>query len=79
MGRGVKGDKSTLEKYRSREARKFEMWLNREEGRTIFNTREGSLGLRNRGQQRKKRAKNVRRGRLVMNNMWCFKNVQHVE
>ena len=42
------GNKSTLEKYRSKEEKKFEEWLDREEGRTVFNIRAGSLGLRNR-------------------------------
>ena len=42
------GNKSTLEKYRSKEEKKFEEWLDREEGRTVFNVRAGSLGLRNR-------------------------------
>ena len=42
------GNKSTLEKYRSKEEKKFEKWLDREEGRTVFNIRAGSLGLRNR-------------------------------
>ena len=41
------GNKSTLEKYRSKEENKFEEWLDREEGRTVFNIRAGSLGLRN--------------------------------
>ena len=42
------GNKSTLEKYRSKEEKKFGEWLGREEGRTVFNIRAGSLGLRNR-------------------------------
>ena len=42
------GNKSTLEKYRSKEEKKFEEWLDREEGRTVFNIKAGSLGLRNR-------------------------------
>ena len=42
------GNKSTLEKYRSKEEKQFEEWLDREEGRTVFNIRAGSLGLRNR-------------------------------
>ena len=41
-------NKSMLEKYRSKEEKKFEEWLDREEGRTVFNIRAGSLGLRNR-------------------------------
>ena len=42
------GNKSTLEKYGSKDEKKFEEWLDREEGRTVFNFRAGSLGLRNR-------------------------------
>ena len=41
-------NKSTLEKYRSKEEKSFEDWLDREEGRIVFNIRAGSLGLRNR-------------------------------
>ena len=41
-------NKSTLEKYRSKEEKSFEEWLDREEGRAVFNIRAGSLGLRNR-------------------------------
>ena len=33
------GNKSMLEKYRSKEEKKFEEWLDREEGRTVFNIR----------------------------------------
>ena len=44
----MKTYKSTLEKYRSKDEKKFEEWLDREEGRTVFNIRAGSLGLRNR-------------------------------
>ena len=42
------GNKSTFEKYRSKEEKRFEEWLDREEGRIVFNIRAGSLGLRNR-------------------------------
>ena len=42
------GNKSTLEKCRSQEEKNFEEWLDREEGRKVFNIRAGSLGLRNR-------------------------------
>ena len=42
------GNKSTLEKYRSKEELKSEERLGREDGRTVFNIRAGSLGLRNR-------------------------------
>ena len=39
---------STIGKYRSKDEKKFEEWLGRELGRTIFNIRAGSLGLRKR-------------------------------
>ena len=43
------GNKSTLKKkYRSKEKQKFEEWLDRVEGRMVFNIRAGSQGLRNR-------------------------------
>ena len=42
------GNKSTLEKYRSKEEKRFEEWLDREEGRIVFNIRAGFLGIRNR-------------------------------
>ena len=34
-----------LEKYRSKEERKFEEWLDREEGRMVFNIRLGTTTL----------------------------------
>ena len=37
-----------LEKYMGKEEKKCEEWLDNEEGRTVFNIRAGSLGLRNR-------------------------------
>ena len=47
------GNKSTLEKYRSKEEKKFKEWLDREEGRMVFNIRARSLALRNRTVQDK--------------------------
>ena len=37
------GNKSMLEKYRSKEEKKFEEWLDKEEDRKVFNIRAGSL------------------------------------
>ena len=59
------GNKSTLEKYRSKEEKKFEEWLDREEGRTVFNIRGGSLRLRTRT-GRTTLDRNVWRGRLKL-------------
>ena len=76
----VMGNKSTLEKYRRKEEKKFEEWLDREEGRTIFNIRAGSLGLRHRTGRtaQDKCCLTCTEGGMKMSSMWCL-NVQLTE